>query len=365
MNYLATAIITFSMIRLLVAVSNMLTRQWLRPGSTATGQPLVSVLIPARNEAHQIGRLLEDLMDQDHPNWEAIVYNDLSEDDTESVVRHYMNKDNRIRLISGEALPPGWLGKNHGCHRLAAKAGGGFLLFLDADVRLGKTALGDALAHREKFRLDLLSVFPRQKMNSFGEKISVPLMNWVLLSLLPLILTRKTKLPSLAAANGQFMLFNAVVYKRHLFHQQFRKKPAEDIAIAREMKKKGFRIHTILGGRQVECRMYPSLAEAMGGFSKNVIDFFGSSFAMAILFTLLTTFGFIPVYLAMGPVAMAGLLIMTLAIRGITAGISRQQVIINIATAPLQQAIFAATVVLAIYRTIRKTNTWKGRSVNI
>ena len=365
MDYLATAIIVFTMIRLLVAVFNMLTRQWLRPGTPGSGQPLVSVLIPARNEAHQIGRLLEDILAQEHPHWEAIVYNDLSEDDTETVVRHYMEKDQRIRLISGEALPPGWLGKNHGCHQLAAEARGKFLLFLDADVRLGKTALGDALAHREKFRLDLLSVFPRQRMKSFGEKISVPLMNWVLLSLLPLILTRKSSLPSLAAANGQFMLFDAAVYKRHFFHQQFRKKPAEDIAIAREMKKNRLRIHTILGGRQIECRMYPSLTEAMGGFSKNVIDYFGSSFAMAILFTLLTTFGFIPVYLAWGSVAAAGLLFMTLAIRGITAGVSRQQVIMNIWTAPLQQAIFASTVVLAIYRTIRKTNTWKGRSVNI
>lgn len=365
MAILALTIFVFTMMRLLVAVSNMLTRQWLKPGTPPTDQPLVSVLIPARNEGHQIGRLLEDILAQDYPHWEVLVYDDLSEDDTASVVRHYAEKHKKIRLISGKSLPVGWLGKNHGCHQLAAEAGGKFLLFLDADVRLGKTALSDALAHQNKYKLELVSVFPRQKMESFGERISVPLMNWVLLSLLPLILTRKSHIPSLAAANGQFMLFKAAIYHRHLFHQQFRKQPAEDIAIAKSMKKKGYRIHTILGGSQVECRMYTSLEEAMGGFSKNVIAFFGSSFAMAMVYTLVTTFGFIPVYLAWGSLAMAGFLIMTLAIRGIAAGISRQHIVMNMVTAPLQQVIFASTVALAICRTSKKTNTWKGRSISI
>ncbi len=365
MAILALTIFVFTIIRLLVAVSNMLTRQWLKPGAPLADQPLVSILIPARNEAHQIGKLLEDILAQDYPHWEIMVYDDLSEDHTASVVQHYAGMHKKIRLISGKPLPAGWLGKNHGCHQLAAEAGGKFLLFLDADVRLGKTALNDALAHQGKFQLELVSVFPRQRMVSFGERISVPLMNWVLLSLLPLILTRKSHMPSLAAANGQFMLFKAEVYHRHLFHQQFRKQPTEDISMAKEMKKKGYRIHTILGSRQIECRMYTSLGEAMGGFSKNVIDYFGSSFAMAVVFTLVTTFGLIPVYLAWGFATMAGLLIMTLAIRGITAGISRQNIVMNIVTAPLQQIIFTSTVALAIYRTFKKTNTWKGRSINI
>lgn len=365
MAFLAMTILVFTLIRLLVALSNMLTRQWLRPGALPADQPMVSVLIPARNEAHQIGLLLEDILAQDYSNWEVMVYDDLSEDHTASVVRDYAEKHKKIRLIPGIELPAGWLGKSHGCHQLAAEARGKFLLFIDADVRLGKAALRDAVAHLERFQLDLLSVFPRQRMGSFGERISVPLMNWVLLSLLPLILTRKSRLPSLAAANGQFMLFNPETYHRHLFHQLFRKQPAEDIAIAREMKRKGLRIHTILGGRQVECRMYPSLEEAMAGFSKNVIDFFGSSFVMAITFTLISTLGFIPVYLAWGTTTMAVYLAIALAIRGITAGISRQNIIRNILTAPLQQLIFATTIVLAGYRKFKKTNTWKGRSINI
>ncbi len=364
MLYLAMAIWIFIGTRLLIAAGNILTRQWL-PFGQAGNNPKVSILIPARNEAHNIGKLLESIQKQNHTNWEVLVYDDLSEDETAAVVDTFHKKDARIRLIEGQPLPSGWLGKNHACHRLSKHAHGEFFLFLDADVILSPQLMDNALAHMEEYRLDLLSIFPQQIMESWGERVSVPIMNWVLVSLLPLILTRRSRLPAFAAANGQHMLFRGDVYKHYAFHKRFKNKAVEDIVIARYMKKQKLRIHTVLSKGQIKCRMYGGLKDALQGFSKNVLAFFGNNNFLAIAIVLITSFGFIPVWMAMGPMATLGYLFATLLLRLLVAAASRQSIWENMLTAPLQQIIFAFMVAKAIYNRSKKRNSWKGRTLNI
>ncbi|MFO7873924.1 MAG: glycosyltransferase [Bacteroidales bacterium] len=364
MVYGAIVIWILTVARLLVALTNLFTRQWLQPG-TPDAQPTLSILIPARDEEKNIAGILEDLTAQDYRNWEAIIYDDLSEDLTSGIVTSFVHKDPRIRLMSGKALPDGWLGKNHACHKLAQEATGDYLLFLDADVRLGYRALSDTMAHAQRHQTALLSIFPYQHMVSFGEKISVPLMTWVLLSLLPLICTRRCAGPSLSAANGQFMLFKAGIYHDKQFHKHFRKTAAEDIAIARYMKQQGLRIHTITGSRQVACRMYRSLKEAAEGFSRNIIAYFGDSVIATTLFTLITTLGVIPVGLSMGWAIAVIFLGVSLLIRITAATITGQPVMFTILTAPVQQLVFAGIASRAIYHKFRKRNRWKGRLIEV
>jgi len=115
---------------------------------------------------------------------------------------------------------------------------------------------------------DLMSIFPTQEMYTLGEKITVPNMQIILLTLLPLPLVRLSGFPSLSAANGQFMLFRRDTYEKIEPHKQFRKSRAEDIEIARHMKRLRLRVSCLTGERDVRCRMYHSLAEAVEGFSK-------------------------------------------------------------------------------------------------
>ncbi|MDR4988014.1 MAG: glycosyltransferase family 2 protein [Bacteroidales bacterium] len=363
MLYLAIAVWTFLLVRIIIASINLFTRQWLRPGDFPD-EEMVSVLIPARNEQHTIGRLLDSIIGQEYTHWEVIVYDDLSTDDTSAVVLEYAEQDSRIRLISGRELPEGWLGKNHACHRLAEAARGRFFLFVDADVVLGSTLIRDALAHMERHRLDLLSIFPQQIMKSWGERISVPVMNWVLVSLLPLILTRVSSNPAFAAANGQHMLFRAARYKEHQFHRQVKQKAVEDIAIARYLKRHGMRLQTLLSGGQVTCRMYASLKEALHGFSKNVLAFFGNNPLVAILIVLITTVGVVPLYLSMGVKAVFLYFLFTLVLRMIVSAASKQNILHNVVTAPLQQLVFCTMVATAIYKRTKRRNTWKGRTIH-
>jgi len=383
MIWIAYFIYGFLVLRLMVSMTNLLTRQWLRnvtedgAGFSITGQrrgvfspsgnlhpyPLVSVLIPARNEEKKIGNLLNDILMQDYENLEILVYNDLSEDNTSRLVKKFMEKDSRIRLIEGSPLPSGWLGKNNACHRLGMSAKGEYLLFLDADVRIGPRLVRRGLAHLHLHRLDLLSLFPKQEMVTFGEKTVVPIMNWVLVGLLPLILTRISSWTSFSAANGQFMMFRAVVYQRFRFHEELKGAMVEDIEIFRLMKEKGLRTHTALGSDEITCRMYGSWREAIEGFSKNVLEYFGGHALMAILFALLTTLGFVPVLLYLPGRPFLIFLLLMIINRVITSFLSGQPVLLNILLAPFQQLSLWVMIIRALMNKTRHSMTWKGRNL--
>ena len=378
MELIAIVVMVFLGLRILVALVNLVSRPWLPFGEVPSAEKralrgedplkqvsLVSVLIPARNEAQNIGRVLQDLLEHDYRNLEILVYDDLSEDLTAEVVRRFEVKDRRVTLLSGKPLPPGWLGKNHACDRLAKEARGDYLLFLDADVRVLPGLIGTSLSHVKKHELALLSIFPRQIMKTFAEKISVPLMNWILVSLLPLLLTRVSSWPSFSAANGQFMLFDAQVYRQHWFHEMVKRHQVEDIIIFRQMKRIGLRVQTLLSNGSIACRMYRSFGEAAQGFSKNLFAFFGGSIVAGVLFGMVTTFGLIPVWTAWGGLGLAGYLLAAAALRGLVAIASRQPVWLHVLLAPLQQMAFVVVIYIAIVNQLSGKTRWKGRDVKL
>ena len=372
MIYLTWFLIGFVVLRLMVVLINLLTRPWLRrsddtdpfPFAGSEDTPLVSVLIPARNEAGGIGELLESLIRHDYRKLEILIYDDQSTDTTAEIVQEYGRRDHRISLIKGGPLPAGWLGKNHACHRLAEHADGDYLLFLDADVGVENGLIRHTLAHLRKHRLALLSVFPRQRMETPGERAVVPLMNWILVSMLPLVLTRLSSRPSLSAANGQFMLFDADIYRRHRFHRQVRQQRVEDILIFRMIKKKGLKAETLLSDGQVSCRMYPGYREAILGFSKNVFEFFGGSIPLSFAFLAITVLGFIPVWIAMGSLAAGIYLLAGVLIRLLSSLLSRQPMVMNLLFAPVQQFSLVLVILTGLWNRIRRKTTWKGRIVD-
>lgn len=363
MLILAYIIFAFTVIQLIVSLVNLLFETNL-PETEDVTNGLVSLLIPARNEENNIGILLNDLLNQDYNNIEVVVFNDQSEDKTAEIVTEYTIRDNRIRMISSAGLPDGWLGKNFACDSLAGQANGRYLLFLDADVRIGNNAIGRAVSFSEKHDLDLVSIFPKQIIRSLGERITVPDMNYILVSLLPLVLVRKTKYPSLAAANGQFMFFRAEKYMSLRPHEKMKHEKVEDISIARTYKNSGLKVACLLGDDSISCRMYDGFSEAVKGFSKNVIAFFGNSFIIALLFWVVTTFGFLPILFELPPYTFVLYLLAYLLTRIIISLASRQSVFYNILLIiPLQVSLFLFIYNAFINKYFRKFQ-WKGRNIN-
>jgi len=148
--------------------------------------PKVSVLIPARNEEQNISKCLEGLLKQDYPNFEIIVLNDHSEDNTLQVIQEHQKRDNRIKSINGKDLPPGWTGKNWACHQLSQVATGDVFIFTDADNRHAPFAVKNTVAYIQNLKLDLISAFPQQRTVTLPEKMIVPIMDIFVYGTLPL-----------------------------------------------------------------------------------------------------------------------------------------------------------------------------------
>lgn len=364
MNYLATFIFAFLALRTIISLVNLLSRVHL-PDQKPASFPKVSVLIPARNEEAVLGCLLDSLEKQDYPDFEVIICDDHSSDNTEEILNWIAGEDERFRWFLGEKLPADWLGKNYACHQLAQKASGKYLIFLDADVELSPAAITKTVAFFQEKDLSLLSIFPQQKMKSFAEQITVPVMNWILQSLLPMILVQKTKFPSLSAANGQLMMFDAENYRVHQWHSRVRNQNVEDIRLAQMMKGEGFKIAVLLGNNDIFCRMYRSFSEAIVGFSRNINEYFGGRRAVMLAFWFMVCFGPFIVFFATGWTIFGLFALLVIANRLFISAANRQNVFLSVLLHPLQMISFTAVVFYNIFRRIKKETTWKGRKINL
>jgi hypothetical protein len=221
------------------------------------------------------------------------------------------------------------------------------------------------VAFIQKEELSLVSIFPQQIMKTTGEWITVPLMNWILLGLLPLRLVRTSSFPSLSAANGQFMLFPGPQYRVNQWHEKVKTEAVEDILISRMIKQRGLKMVVLLGDHDVFCRMYNSWREAIYGFSKNTPQFFGGNRIGMVIFAFLTVTGFIPVLLTGKPGIIISYILSVVLIKGISSAISRQSVIKNIIFHLLQMLTFGLLAITSVYYSFSGSYTWKNRKINI
>ncbi len=330
--------------------------------STIFSKNIVSVLIPARNEQQNLGFLLKDLQKINGSILEIIVYDDQSRDATANLVMEFSKQDKRIKLIKSLGLPKGWLGKNHACYQLSKQAKGKYYLFIDADVRISGNIIDNAVAYSQRKNLDLLSIFPVQTLKTWGEKTSVPLMNYILLSLLPLIFVRISPFKSHSAANGQFMLFASDTYNVIKPHERFKASFVEDIEIARFYKKQKMNTSCLTGDNRIKCRMYTSYANAVAGFSKNIFMFFGNSRLLAIAFWIFSTFGFVSIIIAL-PQYLLVYLSMFLLVHLLYSAVAKQNILSSIIVIPILFVFFLQVMINSIISKNKKLYIWKERNI--
>ena len=230
---------------------------------------LVSILIPARNEAANIADCLNHALGQTGVAVEVVVMDDGSTDGTAEIVRGLAARDARLRLIAAPALPEGWSGKMHACARLAEAAKGTHFLFIDADVRLDPHAAAALAGHAAAHRLALVSGVPRQRMLTWGEGVTVPMINLLLIGYLPGGGRAFTKHPGLAAGCGQMMLFERRAYEAVGGHGAVRTTLHDGLKLTRRLRAEGHRTEIVLGANVARCRMYADFGEAWRGFLKN------------------------------------------------------------------------------------------------
>ncbi|MEM7333241.1 MAG: glycosyltransferase family 2 protein [Chloroflexota bacterium] len=350
----------------LTAVSNFLFFPRLKPPRSLPSQPLVSILIPARNEEAVIGKTVAAILQQSYVNFELLILNDQSEDNTLQQIQEVTQNDERVWVINGRSLPKRWLGKNWACHQLSQHAKGELLLFIDADVTLAPTALSALVNFQAAHQSDLLTIWPTQKTESWGERLVVPQMALAILAYLPILPVHYLTLPAFAAANGQCLLFTNIGYAQSGGHEAVKDNVVEDVELARRIKQAKRRLRMADGNRLISCRMYQSWVDVQAGFAKNILAGHANSVPFLTLSTLFHWLVFIvPLlwFVFTGSVWGLGLLLAGVGLRLATAVFTHQRPH-DALLQPISTLLMTQIAIKSVQWQKKGVGVWKGRMIS-
>lgn len=232
--------------------------------------PLVSVLVPARNEEHRaLARSVRSMLAQDYAPLEVIVVNDRSTDLTLSILREIATTNEHLRVIDGAELPSGWLGKPHALQQAFENSRGEWTLATDADMILDPRAVRTAVNIARAQRLDALTLIPRIDCESFWERVFMPTFGWFMLMALPLERVNDPKRAE-ALGVGGFFLIRRRAMERIGGYRAVRGEVVEDLRTAELLKNSGARLRVEYAPDLARTRMQPSFREIWEGFTKNL-----------------------------------------------------------------------------------------------
>lgn len=271
-----------------IAVVNALTLPRLGRGIDGGGRyspsqgELISMLIPLRNESLHASRLVQVLLMQDDLNFEVLLLDDESTDDTVEHALKATKGDPRVRVLAGKPLPDGWVGKNWACAQLAAEARGDVLVFTDADVYWAPDALHKVRRALENTDVDCYSICPTQGSFSWAERLVVPLMA-LNLAYLPISAVNHLPWPTFATASGQCMIFKRAAYEKVGGHEAVKNHVVEGGVLAKRVKHLGLKLRLVDGAGNISSRTYRGWEDVRDGFAKNILYGYGSPWKLLIL----------------------------------------------------------------------------------
>ena len=354
----------------------LLNLQRLRVPDVDAGPPVderVSVLLPVRDEVEHVGACLRALLaSQRVPDLEVLVLDDGSRDGTAQAARDAAGDDPRVRVLSSapemgsDQVPAGWLGKPWACARLADAATGTVLVLVDADVEVSPAGVAASVRLLRDTGLDLVSPYPRQVASGVAERLVQPLLSWSWLTTVPLRVAERSSRPSLAVANGQLLVVDAVAYRRSGGHAAASVRGAvlDDIELLRSVLRSGGH-GTVVDGTQVaSCRMYDGWSSLRDGYGKSLWTAFGSP-ARGLAAAALSC----AVYVVPAVAMLAGSPVGTV---GYASGVAGRALVAHrvggrvwpdALAHPVSVAVVAGLVVDSVRRQRAGTLRWKGRSV--
>lgn len=288
-------------------------RRWQlqRPPLTGevTGSDLmVSICIPARDEAENIAGCIQAALASDWPQLEVVVVDDRSSDNTAQIARDAAPDDPRLHVVEGKEPPKGWAGKPWAAARAAGEARGQVLAFVDADVRLAPEALRALIPKMIDRNVRLISAYGTWSLVGFWERALIPTVGWLIRGSVDLDAVNDPGDP-VAFANGQLIVVERPTYDSMKGHAVVKGEILEDVRLAEQFKRRGHGVAMVVAPWAFSVRLYSSLSQILGGYSKNMYEGMGRrpSLALgAVLFIFIGTL--LPwLFLAGGVVVQLGL----------------------------------------------------------
>lgn len=256
----------------------------------------VVILLPVRNEAENIERILKELLAQQGlENYQVVVINDNSEDETAALARGFSSP--LLKVLDAPAPQPGWIGKvsalDYGFNQIADERPE-YIVSIDADVSFEQDAISRAVATIEQLKLDFLSPYPRQISLTWPERMIQPLLQWSWMSTVLLRGAEKLPMKSTAICNGQFLLMKTASLIASGGFASVSNKVLDDIELGRSFIAAGFRGVVIDGSGIASTRMYSSLSEIKSGYGKSLKSAFGGALGSIVAAAFMVISAIVP-----------------------------------------------------------------------
>ncbi|MGC2367548.1 MAG: glycosyltransferase family 2 protein [Candidatus Sulfotelmatobacter sp.] len=253
------------------SVANIAQPQWNRNPVSPSGNPCVSIIVPARNEEADIEQTLTLLLELDYDNYEVIAVNDRSTDRTGEIMEEVAaraNTQGRLRVIQHQELPAGWLGKAHAMWTATNEATGDWLLFTDADVLFKPDSVRRALAYAEAERADHVVLFPQMIMKTPGEYMMIAFFQTMFV-----FGHRPWKVADPKSRDhmgvGAFNLIRRNVYDAVGTYKALRMEVLDDMKLGKVVKNAGFAQRNVFGGDLISIRWANGAMGVVDNLTKN------------------------------------------------------------------------------------------------
>ena len=359
MSALLSLSVVINAFLLSMAIFNAITI--VRPRAQGSQNLSFSILVPCRNEAENVSELVATLGALDHPRYEVIFIDDNSTDGTGELLSQAIRSHSYMKVISAAPLSDGWMGKPWALSQGLSHATHEYIVTVDADVRLAPDALSAMDSVLQRTGSDFLSPYPSQSAVTMSERLVQPLLQWTWMTTVPLRLAMRSSRPSLAVANGQFLIVKKSALISVGGFAAIQSSVLDDIDLARVLIHGGFRGGVCDGSAIASTRMYTSFREIRAGYGKSMSTGFGGIFGSLALVFVMAVSGILPFIgsIAGSPIATASLL-MVIASRIISA-ISSRSLLIDALLHPISALFF---IYLLIYSNLFHSKImWKGRSI--
>jgi len=362
LHFLAGFALVVWVLAFIQVIANLRSVPRLTSDRTPKDQPLVSIVIPARDEARVIERTVRAFLDQDYPNFEVIVVNDRSTDATGAILRSI--RDPRLTVVEPEETPADWLGKPWALEQGSARARGELLLFVDADLIYSPAAIRAAVADIESSDAALLTLLPHFEMKTFAENVGMPMLAYFVFSGMPLWYSNRSRAPFLALGGGSGNLIRRQIFESIGRFQQLKDAVVDDVGLARLVRRHGESTRAVRADDLIRVRMYHNGREIVDGFTKNMFIILGRSYiAGAVMLALLAILHLLPYALAVAGdrLAIANVILISLT-RVVLFRAFRYRLDNAIFLHPLMVTFWAYIFLRSVWFTgVRNELHWRGR----